>query len=69
MKEQKLDDLLKEWEGTWERPSPRVYVRQLSRITLVLVLLFLAVYSCERLKEKAAPDQHIEARQIKNDPL
>lgn len=55
MKEQNLDDLLKEWESTWERPSPRIYVRQLSRITLVLVFFFLAVYSCARLKENVAP--------------
>lgn len=51
MKDQKLDDLLKEWEATWQRPGAKEYFRQLGRIGLLLIVLLIVVYSCDRLKE------------------
>ncbi|PHN05864.1 hypothetical protein [Flavilitoribacter nigricans] len=62
MKDQKLDDFLKEWEATWERPGAKEYFRQLGRIALLVIVLLLIVYSCDRLKEIQETDRNIEAR-------
>ena len=62
MKDQKLDDLLKEWEATWQRPGAKEYFRQLGRIGLLLIVLLIVVYSCDRLKEIEKDDREIEAR-------
>ena len=70
MKDQKLDDFLKEWEATWQRPGAKEYFRQLGRIALLVVLLLLVVYSCDRLKEIAQERQNnaIRSGRGKYDP-
>lgn len=62
MKDKKLDDLLKEWEATWQRPGAQEYFRQLGRIALLLIVLLIVVYSCDRLKEIEREDHSVELK-------
>lgn len=62
MKDPKFEELLKQWERSWERPGAKEYFRQLGRIAFLLILLLIIVATCERLKESAAAGEQMEAR-------
>ncbi|MCB0631279.1 MAG: hypothetical protein R2824_15750 [Saprospiraceae bacterium] len=64
MKDEKLEQALKEFDATWSRPGVQEHLRQLSRIALLLIALLIIVWASERLKEmKKSTVQHTETQE------
>lgn len=51
MEHEKLDDFLKEWEGSFERPGWRYHFKTMAWIGVVLIFLLFSIRACNFLKE------------------